>query len=186
MIAFRDDLPLIVMDNGQTVAFDRDWLARALNLAAHRCGHAQWWLAPHVAESVRVWLGTLEEIRLLPVEHLTRAVCTALQVIGYAEVGERFEAAAPFARISLVELAQEAGQSFELGFFGALGRQLHEVLRRGSSYCELHGLERCVKLLQQRKIWSRDCETLRGEIVSFAREHTGLAAEQSGLFLYVA
>src|SRR5688572_29712784 len=173
MIAFRDDLPLIILPNGHAVAFDRDWLARALNLAALRCGYSKWWLATHVAGSVQVWLKTLGEERVIPVDQLTKAVRSALQVIGYAEVGERFEAAAPFARISLVELAQEAGACFELGFFGALGRRLQDILNLGGSYCELHGLEPCVKLLQKRKVWSRDCTTLREEIVSYAREQTG-------------
>jgi len=192
MIAFRDDLPLISLPNGHSVAFDRDWLARALNLAAHRCGYSKWWLAAHVAESVQVWLKTMEDIRVVPVAQLTRAVRSALQVIGYAEVGERFEAAAPFARISLVEVAQEAGGCFELGFFRALGVRLHDVLNLGGSYCELHGLEACVKILQQKKVWCRNCESLRAEIVSYAREHTGLVrfggAGHAGaeLFMYVA
>lgn len=192
MIAFRDDLPLITMANGHAVAFDRDWLARALNLAAHRCGYAKWWLAPHVAESVHVWLKTLTGQTVLPVCHLTRAVRSALQVIGYAEIGERFEAAAPFSRISLVEIALQAGDCFELGFFRALGKRLQDVLDLGGSYCELHGLEASVKLLQHRKVWSRDCEALRAEIVTYAREHTGLALSPEGsqarpeLFLYVA
>src|SRR5688572_32974818 len=81
MIAFRDDLPLIQLPNGNVVAFDRDWLARALNVAAHRCGYAKWWLAAHVAESVHVWLKTLEDQRVIPVAQLTRAVRSALQVI---------------------------------------------------------------------------------------------------------
>ena len=191
MIAFKDGLPLIVLPNGQSVAFDRGWLARALSLAAHRCGYSKWWLSAHVAESVFIWLKGLPEITTLPVAELTRAVRSALQVIGYAEVGERFEAAAPFARISLVEVAQEAGQCFELGFFDALGRRLENVLNLGGSYCELHGLEACVKLLQNRKVWSRDCETLRGEIVTFARERSehrrsGLESGPTELFLYVS
>ncbi len=191
MIAFRDDLPLIRLPNGQSVAFDRDWLARALNLAALRCGYTKWWLATHVAGSVQVWLKTLTDERVLPVDQLTRAVRSALQVIGYAEVGERFEAAAPFARISLIELAQEAGDCFELGFFGALGKRLHDILELGGSYCELHGLEHCVKLLQHRKVWSRDCDALQAEIVSYARAQTGRARCTAGetapeLFLYVA
>jgi len=133
----------------------------------------------------------LHQLTVMPVAQLTRAVRAALQVIGYGEVGERFEAAAPFARISLVEIAQQAGDGYELAFFEALGRRLGEVLELGGSYCELHGLEPCVKLLQKKKIWSRDCAALRAEIVSFAREHTGLArsadkAPGRELFLYVA
>jgi hypothetical protein len=192
MIAFRDDLPLISLPNGHCVAFDRDWLARALNLAALRCGYAKWWLATHVAGSVQVWLKTMEDLRVIPVEQLTRAVRSALQVIGFAEVGERFEASSPFARISLVEIAQEAGDCFELGFFDGLNRRLRDVLKMGGSYCELHGLEPCVKLLQHRRVWSRDCDVLREEIVSYAREQTEHSRKGSSgeitpeLFLYVA
>ncbi len=173
MIALRDGLPLIELENGQTVAFESAWLVRALNVASQRAGYPKWWLAPHVAESVRFWLGTISDTRLIPVAQLTRAVRAALQTIGYTEVGERFEAAAPFARISLVEVAQAAGGCYELAFFEGLGRRLHEVLQLGADYCELIGLEQCVKLLSQRKTWSPKCDALRSEIVTFAREHTG-------------
>jgi hypothetical protein len=192
MIAFRDHIPLIVLPNGIAVAFDRDWLARALSVAAHRSGYAKWWLSVHVAESVHVWLKTLSDETVLPVKRLTEAVRSALQVIGYEEIGDRFEASAPFARISLVEIAQQAGDCFELGFFPALRRKLEEVLGMGGSYCELTGLEPCVKLLQHRKAWSRDCEALRGEIVRYARAHSEIARgphQGDGareLFLYVS
>lgn len=192
MIAFRDDLPLIVLPDGHAIAFEREWLARVLNLAALRCGYTKWWLASHVAESVQMWLKSMGDQRVLEAGKLTQAVRSALQVIGYAEVGERFEAAAPFARISLVEIAQEAGDCFELSFFGALQRRLAEALELGGGYCELHGIQPCVKLLQHRKIWSRDCEALRGEIVAYARDQTGYVRAGSPehpareLFLYVA
>ena len=185
MIAFRDGLPLIELANGQTVAFDSAWLVRALNVASQRAGYPQWWLAPHVAESVRVWLGTLGDTRLIPVSKLTRAVRAALQTIGYTEVGDRFEASTPFARISLTEIAHEAGNGFELAFFQSLGRRLQEALQLGGNYCELIGLEPCVKLLRQKKAWSPTCDALRSEIVTFAREHTGHGYGTLGKELYL-
>ncbi len=192
MIAFRDGLPLIALANSQVVAFEREWLIRALNVAAQRAGYAKWWLAPHIAESVQVWLEGMPDVRVMPVAQFTRAVRAALQVIGYAEVGERFEAAAPFSRISLIEVAQEAGNGYELAFFNTLGRRLHEVLELGGSYCELIGLETCVKLLRQKKHWCSRCDALRAEIVIFAREQSGIACRDAGdkpgreLFLHVA
>ncbi len=190
MIAFRDNLPLIALPNGHSVAFDRDWLARALNVAAVRCGYTKWWLAPHVAESVQQWLETLNEINVMPVAKLTRAVRAALQVIGYAEVGDRFEAAAPFSRISLPEIAVRAGNGFELAFFEQLDRRLCEVMELGGSYFELHGLEPCVRILRRRRAWCSGCSELKAEIVQFARERTGLARRAGfepgrELFLYV-
>lgn len=190
MIAFRDNLPLIALPNGHSVGFDRDWLARALNVAAVRCGYLKWWLAPHVAESVQQWLETLDGVNVMPVARLTSAVRAALQVIGYAEVGDRFEAAAPFSRISLADLAVTAGNGFELAFFDQLGRRLCEVMELGGSYCELHGLENCVRILRRRRVWCSGCKKLKAEIVQFARECTGLARSavlEPGreLFLYV-
>ena len=77
---------------------------------------------------------------------------------------------------SLVELAREAGTGYELAFFDMLGRRIQELCRAQSTCFELLGLEPCVKLLRARKSWSRDCDALRIEIVSFAREQTGTAA----------
>ena len=38
MIAFKDDLPVIQLANGQAIAFERYWLVRSLAHAAHREG----------------------------------------------------------------------------------------------------------------------------------------------------
>src|SRR5678809_1803642 len=99
MIAFRDNLPLVQFESGRTVAFERDWLVRSLVRAARKAGFAQWWLAEHVAESVTQYLRSQAELNVLPVDHLTKAVQSVLQVIGYAEVGRHFEAGRPVAQI---------------------------------------------------------------------------------------
>ena len=192
MIAFRDALPLIVLRDRRAMAFDREWLARALAVSAHRAGHGDWPLAPHVAESVHAWLGSLHDRTTMPVEAFTRAVREALKAIGFAEIGACFEAAAPFARISLVEIAQQAGNGFELAFFAALESRLREVFSAGGSYCELHSLEPCVRLLRQRRHWSSACDEMCAEIVAFARDHSAQALSHHGaagmrdLFLHVA
>ena len=192
MIAFRDALPLIVLRNRRAIAFDREWLARVLALAAHRAGHPDWSLAPHVAESVHAWMGTLTDRTTMPAATFTSAVREALKAIGFAEIGACFEAASPFARISLVEIAQQAGNGFELAFFSALDSRLREVFQAGGSYCELHSLEHCVKVLRQHRRWSSGCDVLRAEIVTFARDCAvqtlGSTGTQTGreLFLHVA
>jgi hypothetical protein len=176
MIAFRDNLPLVQLQTGRTVAFERDWLVRSLIRAARKAGFSQWWLAEHVAESVTEYLRSQTELNVLSVDHLTKAVQSVLQVIGYAEVGSRFEAGRPVAQISLVDLARAAGTGYELAFFDMLGRRIQGLVNEEHCDFELFGLEPCVKLLRARKAWSRDCDALRAEIVSFAREQTGIAA----------
>ena len=176
MIALKDDLPVIQLASGQAVAFERDWLVRSLAHAAQRAGYCKWWLAEHVAESVTSYLRDQRELTVLPVEQLTKAVQSVLQVIGYAEVGQHFVPGPHKVQVSLVELAREAGSGYELAFFEMLGRRIQELLREKSTHFELVGLESCVKILRVRKVWSRDCDALRMEIVSFAREQTGTAA----------
>lgn len=176
MIALLDDLPMVRLADGTTTPFQRDWLVRALVIAARKAGYPQWWLAEHVAASVTEFLRTQQETTVVPVEGLTRSVRQVLQVIGYAEVGRHFEAGRPMVKISLVELAQAAGAGYELAFFDLLGRRLEEAVGDEGGCFELFGLERCVKLLRSKKTWGRDCDSLRDEIVSFAREHTGIAA----------
>jgi len=178
MIALKDNLPVIQLTSGQAVAFERDWLVRSLAFAARRAGYGKWWLAEHVAESVTSYLRDQRNLTVLPVEQLTRAVQSVLQVIGYAEVGQYFVPAPQKVSISLVELARTAGTGYELAFFEGLGRRIQELLREKNAHFELYGLESCVKVLRSRKIWSRDCDALREEIVSFAREQIGAADSQ--------
>jgi hypothetical protein len=176
MIAFRDDLPLIQLRDGDAVAFERDWLIRSLARAAEQAGYHQWWLAEHVAESITAYLRQQSETMILPVDQMAEAVRSALRVIGYGEIADSFQPGRPTIRLSLAELARDAGTGYELAFFEALGRNIHDILRNGGRDFELYGLDLCVKLLRARKVWSRDCDNLRDEIIFFAREQTVAAA----------
>lgn len=175
MIALKDNLPVIQLASGQAIAFERDWLIRALSQAAHRAGYDKWWLAGHVAESVTSYLRDQKEVAMLSVENLTKAVQSVLQVIGYGEVGRHFIPGPATVQVSLVELARAAGAGYELAFFAHLGSRIAQLFAERSFYFELHGLEQCVKLLRARKVWSRDCDALRAEIVSFTREQAAAA-----------
>jgi hypothetical protein len=179
MIAFLDDLPLIQLANGQAVAFERDWLIESLNRAARKAGYSQWWLAEHVAESVAHYLRGQREWNVIPVERLGRAVQAAVEVIGYGDVAQHFEAGQPRVRVSLLELARHAGDCYELAFFEILGRRIWELAREQRCDFALVDLEPCVKFLRGRKVWSRDCDALQSEIVSFARQQTALAAAEN-------
>ena len=176
MIALKDNLPLIQLHNGLSVNFDRAWLVRSLSRAAAKAGYQQWWLADHVAQSVTEYLRAQREENVLPVERLNAAVRSVLEVIGYPEVGQHFVSGRPRVRVSLLELARDAGSGYELAFFELLGRQLQRLVCEEQCDFELLGLDPCVKLLKARKVWGRDCEALRAEIISFAREQTGKLA----------
>lgn len=178
MIALCDDLPVIQLASGQAIAFEREWLLRALAQAAGRAGYTKWWLAEHVAESVTTYLRDQKDLTVIPVERLTTAVRSVLQVIGYGEVGQHFVPGPPKVLVSLVELARAADTGYELAFFDRLGRRIQELLQEKNGCIELIGLESCVKLLRARKAWSRDCDILRAEIVTFTREQIGTVVAQ--------
>ena len=172
MIALADGLPLVQLDDGQVVAFEREWLLRALVQAAGKAGYQKWWLAEHVAESVMAYLVLQFEENVVSVPELANSVQSVLQVIGYAEVAPHFTLGLPGVRLSLMDLAREAGSGYELAFFEFLGRRLQQLLNSGTTHFELIGLSPCVKQLRSRKTWSRDCDALQADIVSFVRMQT--------------
>lgn len=169
MIAFREELPLVKFAGGELACFERGWLVRSLVAAAQKAGYPQWWLAEHVAESVASYLQLRFEHPIVALPRLAKAVQAVLQVIGYAEVATHFSPGPPPVKISLLHLARAAGSGYELAFFALLGSALQPALKMPTSYCELFGLEGCVRKLRAKKIWSRDCETLRSEIIAFVR-----------------
>ena len=109
MIALRDGLPLLQFEGGRIVAFERGWLVASLQTAAHKAGYPQWWLAEHVTESIATYLSLRYEENVVGMPRLAKAVEAVLQVIGYAEVASHFFPAPPPLKISLLELAREAG-----------------------------------------------------------------------------
>lgn len=177
MIALADGMPLMQLEDGRVMAFQRDWLLRALLQAASKAGYQKWWLAEHVAESVMAYLALHFEGNIVTVPQLVSAVQSVLEVIGYSEVAPHVAPGAPGARLSLMQLAQEAGTGYELAFFDGLGRQLQTLLKGGTTFFELVGLAPCVKTLCARKCWSRGCDALQDEIVSFVRKQTAAAGD---------
>jgi hypothetical protein len=177
MIAFWDNLPLIEHVNGHVAAFQRDWLTRSLARAAAKAGYAHWWLAEHVSMSVTEYLRQQRECNVVPVGRLNQAVKTALEGIGYSDVAEVFEPSRPRVEVSLVDLAREAtAADYELTFFARLRTLILDLVCEQSCDFEFRGLDKCVKLLMARKAWSRECDTLRVEIINFTRTQTVMAA----------
>lgn len=169
MIALRDDLPLVRFPDGRVMNFERGWLSGALVRAAESAGYKKWWLADHVTESVTSYLQQDFDENIVTICRLEKAVQSVLQVIGYSDVAVHFRTMPPPVRISLEDLAREAGHGYELVFFELLRTRLRDVLESPTVQVELCDLHRCVKRLRSAKNWRRDCSGLLGEIVTFVR-----------------
>lgn len=178
MIAFAETLPMVRFADGEITGFRASWLAKELRDAAARAGHQGWWLAEHVSESVTRWLRDSCDEPVIGVDRLEAAVREVLQVIGFGEVAPMFRAGRPPVEISLPELARAAGTGYELAFFDLLNQRIRQCLATPVRELRLHGLERCVKQLCTKKVWCRECDRLRSEIVSFVREQFDAAAPQ--------
>lgn len=175
MIALADGLPLVRLEDGESVPFQRNWLLRALLQGAERAGYQKWWLAEHVAESVIAYLALQYEGTVVSTSSLLKAVQSALQVIGYGEIAPYISLGTPGVRLSLADLADEAGSGYELLFFTRLGARVQALISNGTTFLELVDLDPCVRQLRARKSWGRDCEALQADIVSFVRRQATAA-----------
>jgi len=172
MIALADGMPLVQTEDSRVVAFQSDWIVRALAKAALKAGYQKWWLAGYVVETIAYYLATQYQGNSISVPRLTRLVEDVLQVIGYAEIARHLTLGQPGERLDLVDLVQEAGAGYELAFFNRLRDRLQSLIGAGTTDVDLVGLALCVKKLRARKSWSRGCAALQEEIVSFVRTQT--------------
>lgn len=186
MIALRDNLPLVRFSDGRVMNFERGWLSTALVRAAETAGYKKWWLADHVTESVTSFLQQDFDEHVVTICRLEKAVQSVLQVIGYSDVANHFRTMPPPVRISLADIARDAGHGYELLFFDILRARLREAISAPTLQVELCELHRCVKLLRSAKNWRRDCSGLMGEIVTFVRDEVGQSARSEELHLQLS
>ncbi len=79
----------------------------------------------------------------------------------------------------LSRLAYQSGQGYELLFFGSLREELRRNLELSPSLLRFRCLRLCVKRLIGAKRWSRRCQTLNDQIVTYLR--TCLRADPRGM-----
>lgn len=168
MIALRDGMPLVALPDGRNTAFDKAWIISSIRAAAEHAGYNRWWLAEHIAESVAVYLKRDFDANSVEIPNLQNAVLSVLQSLGFNEVAAHFRLPDPPVRLSLAELAREAGEGYELAFFGLLGDCLQNATGTRAARLEIHDLSGCVRLLGNRRNRAR---VLREEIVDFIRQH---------------
>jgi hypothetical protein len=175
MIALLDGMPMVKLPDGRSTLFEKEWIIRSLRDAADRTGQRDWWLSGHIAESVTLYLRRDFEANCVTVDSLEKAVHEVLGTLGFPEIATAFRLPAPPVHLSLTELAREAGEGYELAFFGLLGDRLQRVTGSHAARLEIHDLSGCVRLMGKRR---KSVQTLREEIVGFIRQY-GVASGQS-------
>ncbi len=170
MIATRHGLPLMELEDGTLASIESTWLRGHLLRAARAAGYQKWWLAEHVASSVLEYFACKVEENSIAFDRLVGAVREVLVAIDYEDIAGEFRPGPPPLRLALDQLAHKTGPGFELEFFKLLDKALDHAARSGNQTLQLNGLRDCVKHLLGAKVWRRECERLRGEIVEHVRE----------------
>lgn len=173
MICLPSQLPLLRFGNFEVVQYDARWLEDSIVAAAERAGHDDWWIAADVAKGVIEYLRQRYPANTISVEELYAKVARALAVLGWDDIAAELKVGAPPLRISLAEIAAEAGDGFELVFFRLLRERLAETCMTGSLQVQCYGLRQGVKILQRARRWGARCQRLAEEIAEFLRAELG-------------
>ncbi len=170
MVAFKEEFPYLRCDSGQLFEFNQQWLRAAITRAADQAGYPSWWLTDHITESITFYLRLRNDEPVVPFDQLSQTVRYVLKVIGYTEIIPFFSPCPPPISFSLLEIAEVAGDGYELAFFDGLEKRIGSLVSTGTDSLQLVGLQACVKHLRGAKTWTRACDTLREEVVCFVRE----------------
>jgi len=169
MIALADARPIVIFQSGESRQFDQPWLDQSVAHSSRIAGYKKWWLTPHVTQSLIEYLEEDYVEPAITVEELAKAVQTVLQAIGFDDIASAFEFLPPTERISLEDVARDAGTGYELAFFDLLRERVREALARKTDRLEITDAHRGIKLLRSAKNWRKDCRGLLDEVVGFVR-----------------
>ncbi len=181
MVAFKEEFPYLRADSGQLFEFNRAWLHAEITQAADRAGYPSWWLTEHVTESITFYLRLRNDESVVAFSQLNQTVRYVLKVIGYKEIVPHFRPAPPPLSISLFEIAEAAGDGYELAFFDLLEKRIAALADTGAASLHFFGLQPAIKHLRGAKSWTRSCDALRGEVACFIREKLAGATEATEL-----
>ena len=167
MVCIPDQLPLLQFGNQEVVTYEARWLSDEIAKAALKAGHADWFFAPDVTRAVIEYLRWRHPKNTITLEELYRKIEHVLEYLGCNDIAASLEIGPPPVRISLHELAAQAGSGYELKFFSLLRERLEAGEACGSSQILCDGLRGAVKRLSSSARWNPKCDELALEISEF-------------------
>ncbi len=163
-------LPDVVWNKGRHFPISEGWLTETIKRSACAAGYKRWSLAGQVARAITVYLvDDWQTTTPLCVEHLRDMIRRSLQGIGFGDIAETTEVTPPRLTLSLVEIAERHPDAAK--FYAVLRERLSEALEvqlGGIGLCDLRG---CCRVLAGAKRWTRACDLIHDELVTFCRDH---------------
>jgi len=178
MIAFINNRPALQIGRHQVIDYDTAWLDDALRRAALAANHENFPFVEEICAGIVQYLETKCPLRLLQLDDLFARLRKMLVKIGCTPIAEKLEPLAPPVTVSLVRVAMEVGNGFELGFFEMLRGELAELRSAGAEEIRFVGLRESVLILRGDRQWNKRCEALLQEIqaiiAAWDREQTAV------------
>lgn len=169
MIALTQNLPLVEWQHRRNVPLSEGWLAESIQASASTVGVNHWHCTDDVAKAIAYYLQYEFNGTLITPDELQLLIKKSLQSIGYPEIANALEIVAPRVSIQLHEMADRSRH--EMIFFSLLHERLNEAREVQVRGVRLAGLKDSVKILGNVPRWQASCDSLRDDIVAFAREH---------------
>lgn len=172
MICLPQRHPLLRVGDLPLVQCNEDWLQQRIEQAAQAAGRGDFWLASEIARGVMEYLENSYKGTVISLPALLDRVRALLARLDCADVAEHLDGSPPPATVSLAQLADEAGDGYELHFFSRLRDRLQACAANGVREVHITGLRPCVRQLRRAAKWRKDCEALAREILAFIQHHS--------------
>jgi hypothetical protein len=163
--------PAIQVGRHQVIQYDTSWLGVALRRAASAAERDDFPFVDEIRRGIEQYLENKCPLRLLPLPDLFERMRHMLVRIGCETIADKLEPLAPPVTLSLVRFAKEAGNGFELAFFGFLRNELAELRKAGAEEIRFTGLRDAAQILCGAQKWDRQCDQVLSEIRSFLDTH---------------
>ncbi|MAB59708.1 MAG: hypothetical protein CMO46_04085 [Verrucomicrobiales bacterium] len=178
MVCQPNLLPLLKFGDYEVVSYEARWLSDEITKAANKAGHQDWFFAPDITRAVIEYLKNRFPKNTITIEELYNKIEMALAFMGCEDIARTLEIGPPPVRISLMDIAIEAGSGFELEFFRILREKLIDTERSGTSQIMCFELRKAVKHLTGAGRWNSKCVELTEEINDYIISE--LARNRSG------
>jgi len=166
MIALPQAMPFIRIGATSLALCRTDWLTQTLTNATEGTDVPEW-MAQDISRGVESFLTKHYKGTVIDSADLFARIEKTLASLGLNDVAANIDKTPPPVRVSLSELARRAGSGYELAFFQLLEDQLRSATAGGAQQVECHGMKNCVRRLSASKKWTRRCDRLQDEIISF-------------------
>ncbi|WP_193214208.1 hypothetical protein [Luteolibacter marinus] len=167
MISLIGSRPAIQVGRYQVIHYDTSWLSVALRRAASAAERHDFPFVDEIRLGIEQYLETKCPLQLLPLQDLFERMRHMLVRIGCESIAEKLEPLAPPVTLSLVRFANEAGNGFELAFFGRLRNELAHLHESGAEEIRFTGLSDAALALSGSEKWDHRCDQILIEIRSF-------------------